>query len=158
MRYSSASRDQDRVLSVRNFAWMLRTCPKMHTMSVSKLLRILQGKHVHDDHEDQDCRSQDEALSRRIGGCQSADALAAAVMVDDLDHHPMMDLDPFALEGEMIYPEFLENLSKVALAHTSATHVPLPVIVSQFIKSTFVDDLKRRCCIQNKHGLSRRSS
>ncbi|KDO35164.1 hypothetical protein SPRG_00010 [Saprolegnia parasitica CBS 223.65] len=49
-------------------------------------------------------------------------------------------LDPFALEADLIYPEFLEALTKVARAIMGVPSVPLPVTVAQYIHATFLRD------------------
>ncbi|RHX97735.1 hypothetical protein DYB38_009954 [Aphanomyces astaci] len=59
---------------------------------------------------------------------------------DDVAPQHSDDLDPFAMDSDMIYPEFLENLTKVALV-ICPRNLPLPVITAQFIKSNFDDVL-----------------
>ncbi|OQR91568.1 radial spoke head 10 family protein [Achlya hypogyna] len=59
--------------------------------------------------------------------------------LDDDDEAP--DFDPFVLEVDLIYPEFLEALTKVALAISGISSVPVAVTVAQYITSTFLRDL-----------------
>ncbi|OQS03980.1 radial spoke head 10 family protein [Thraustotheca clavata] len=51
-------------------------------------------------------------------------------------------LDPFMLDADMIYPEFLEALTKVALAVTPR-NLPMPVLVAQYIRDTFERDIRK---------------
>ncbi|EQC30809.1 hypothetical protein SDRG_11569 [Saprolegnia diclina VS20] len=46
------------------------------------------------------------------------------------------DFDPFLLDAELIYPEFLEAIAKVAMA-AATRNLPMPVLVAQYIRDTF---------------------
>ncbi|OQR91564.1 radial spoke head 10 family protein [Achlya hypogyna] len=46
------------------------------------------------------------------------------------------EFDPFLLDAELIYPEFLEALTKVAMA-LATRNLPMPVLVAQYIRDTF---------------------
>ncbi|KDO35168.1 hypothetical protein SPRG_00014 [Saprolegnia parasitica CBS 223.65] len=46
------------------------------------------------------------------------------------------DFDPFLLDAELIYPEFLEAIAKVAMA-SATRNLPMPVLVAQYIRDTF---------------------
>ncbi|OQR80685.1 radial spoke head 10 family protein, partial [Thraustotheca clavata] len=48
------------------------------------------------------------------------------------------DFDPFLLDTELIYPEFLHALCKVAITLNSIQSVPFHVTVSQYIQDTFL--------------------
>ncbi|CAK4085668.1 unnamed protein product [Aphanomyces euteiches] len=71
--------------------------------------------------------------------------LKAIRKASELQENPIEDdenlaLDPFAMDADMIFPEFLENLTKIALV-TCPRSLPLPVVTAQFIKTKFDDVL-----------------
>ncbi|EQC30804.1 hypothetical protein SDRG_11565 [Saprolegnia diclina VS20] len=82
-------------------------------------------------------------LLREFGamGTMSVSALLALVRKPSEDDESDDDeLDPFVLEADLIYPEFLEALTKVARAVMGVPSVPLPVTVAQYIHATFLRD------------------
>ncbi|KAF0699938.1 Aste57867_9531 [Aphanomyces stellatus] len=85
----------------------------------------------------------DFGVLKTISIADTLKAIRKATEVFDEETSVTASFDPFTMDAEMIYPEFLESITKIALA-ICPRNLPLPVIAAQFIKGTFDDVLFRK--------------
>ncbi|ETW05344.1 hypothetical protein H310_04282 [Aphanomyces invadans] len=117
---SSMMPENDMALSVRSFIKILQDFGVMKEISIRDALKAIR-----------------KASEVEMKECHGEVAELSPTPEPPAEDEP---LDPFAMDADMIYPEFLENLTKIALV-ICPRNLPLPVITAQFIKSKFDDVL-----------------